>query len=41
MRRILEHVIPPELGDALVVERGRHLRVIDLKGKQVVDNAAA
>jgi uncharacterized protein len=39
MKRILEHVIPPKLGYALVVTRGQHLRIIDLEGKQVVDMA--
>jgi uncharacterized protein len=39
MKRIVEHVIPPKLGYALVVKKGQTLRITDLEGKQVVDAA--
>ncbi len=39
MNRILEHVLPPKLGFALIVKKGQTLRVTDLEGKQVVDMA--
>lgn len=39
MKLVYEHVMPPKTGLALELEAGRHLRVIDLEGKQVVDLA--
>jgi D-glycero-D-manno-heptose 1,7-bisphosphate phosphatase len=39
MQLIFEHIIPPTLGFALIVEKGQTLRVIDIEGKQVVDMA--
>ena len=34
MKRIVEHVIPPKLGYALIVKQGQTLRITDLEGKQ-------
>jgi hypothetical protein len=39
MRKIFERVIPGKSGLAVTIEKGRHLRVIDLEGKQVCDMA--
>src|SRR5437588_9718766 len=39
MQRIFEHIIPPKLGFAVIVENGQTLRVIDIEGQQVVDMA--
>ena len=39
MRTVHEHVMPPKTGHAVVVEKGQHLRITDLEGKQVVDVA--
>lgn len=39
MKSIHEHVMPPKSGHAVVVEKGRILRITDLEGKQVVDMA--
>jgi uncharacterized protein YcgI (DUF1989 family) len=36
---VLEQVMPPKTGLAVIVKRGQHLRVTDLEGKQVVDLA--
>jgi len=37
MKKIFDHVIPPKSGLAVEVKQGQHIRIIDLKGKQVVD----
>lgn len=39
MKSILDQVMPPKSGLAIVVKKGQHLRVTDLEGKQVVDMA--
>jgi len=39
MKLLLQHIIPPKLGFALVVAKAQTLRIIDLEGKQVVDMA--
>jgi uncharacterized protein len=39
VRSIHSHVMPPKTGHSLMVEKGRHLRITDLEGKQVVDVA--
>ncbi len=39
MKRVYEQVVPPKAGLAVTVNKGQHLRVIDLEGKQVVDMA--
>jgi uncharacterized protein YcgI (DUF1989 family) len=39
MKRIVEQIIPPKLGYAVVVKKGQTLRITDLEGKQVVDTA--
>lgn len=39
MERIHEHIMAPKSGHAVTVERGQHLRITDLEGKQVVDMA--
>ncbi len=39
MKLLLEHVIPPKGGYALVVKKGQHMRVTNIEGTQVVDMA--
>ncbi len=39
MRKVFEQVMPAGAGLAVEVHQGRHLRVIDLEGRQVVDMA--
>ena len=39
MKRVHEHVIPPTGGYALAVDEGRHMRVTNIEGTQVVDMA--
>ena len=37
MKKVYEEVIPPKSGLAVEVKQGRHIRIIDVEGKQVVD----
>jgi len=39
VNQIHEHVMPPKTGHAVEIEKGQHLRITDLEGKQVVDMA--
>jgi uncharacterized protein len=39
MKTVHEHVMPPKTGHAVTVNKGQHLRITDLEGKQVVDVA--
>jgi uncharacterized protein YcgI (DUF1989 family) len=39
LKTIHEHVMPPKSGHAVKVEKGQHLRITDIEGKQVVDVA--
>lgn len=39
MERVLEYVMEPASGYALIIRKGHHLRVTDIEGQQVVDMA--